>query len=82
MNNHEDSIRTDLLFWHKKMSSAPSFTDRLSKRVQDKINGYIPEKVHKAITVTMEKLFKAVLFGAEYTTGRKMTNGTLVYREA
>jgi len=82
MNNYEDSVRTDLLFWHKKMSSAPSFTDRLSKRVQDKINGYIPEKVHTAITVTMEKLFKAVLFGAEYTTGRKMTNGTLVYREA
>jgi uncharacterized protein (DUF697 family) len=82
LNSYEDTIRTDLLFWNRKMTSAPSFTDRLSKRVQDKINGYIPEKVHKAITLTMEKLFKAVLFGAEYTTGRKMTNGTLVYREA
>jgi uncharacterized protein (DUF697 family) len=81
-NSYEDRVRTEVLFWHRKMTSAPSFTDRLSKKVQDKINGYIPEKVHKAITLTMEKLFKAVLFGAEYTTGRKMTNGSLVYREA
>ena len=82
LNSYEDQVRTEVLFWHRKMTSAPSFTDRLSKKVQDKINGYIPEKVHKAITVTMEKLFKAVLFGAEYTSGRRMTNGTLVYREA
>lgn len=82
LNSYEDQVRTEVLFWHRKMTSAPSFTDRLSKKVQDKINGYIPEKVHKAITLTMEKLFKAVLFGAEYTTGRKMTNGSLVYREA
>ena len=82
LNKYEDQIRTEVLFWQRKMTSAPSFTDRLSKKVQDKINGYIPEKVHKGITLTMEKLFKAVLFGAEYTTGRKMTNGSLVYREA
>lgn len=82
LNSHDEIVRTELLFWHRKMTSAPSFTDRLSKGLQDKINGYIPEKVHRVITVTMEKLFKAVLFGAEYTTGRKMTNGSLLYREA
>ncbi len=82
LNSYDEIVRTELMFWHRKMTSAPSFTDRLSKGLQDKINGYIPEKVHKAITVTMEKLFKAVLFGAEYTTGRKMTNGSLLYREA
>ncbi len=82
MNNYEDKVSTELMFWQRKMTSAPSFTDRVSARVQHKLNGYIPEKVHQAITATMEKLFKAVLYGAEYTTGRKMTNGTLVYREA
>lgn len=82
LNSYDDGVRRDMLFWHRKMTNAPSFTDRLSKRVQDKINGFIPEKVHSAITSTMEKLFKAVLFGAEYTTGRKMKNGTLLYREA
>lgn len=81
-NSYEDKVQSELLFWNHKMTAAPSFTDRLSKSVQDKINGYIPEKVHKAITLTMEKLFKAVLFGAKYTTGRKMTNGSLLYREA
>lgn len=82
MSSYEDQAYTELIRWQKKMTSAPSFTDRLSRRVQTKINGYIPEKVHKGITVTMEKLFKAVLFGAEYTSGKKLTNGTLLYREA
>lgn len=82
MSSYEDQAYTALLFWQKKMTTAPSFTDRLSRRVQTKLNGYIPEKVHRGITLTMEKLFKAVLFGAEYTSGRKLTNGTLLYREA
>ena len=82
MNSYEDKVSTELMFWHRKMTSAPSFTDRLSTRVQHKLNSYIPEKVHQAITTTMEKLFKAVLYGAEYTTGRRLTNGSLVYREA
>jgi len=37
--------------------------------VQIKINEYIPDKVHQAITVTIEKMIKAVLFGAKYITG-------------
>ncbi len=82
MSSYEDQAYTELLFWQKKMTNAPSFTDRLSKRVQTKLNGYIPEKVHKGITLTMEKLFKAVLFGANYTSGKKLSDGSLLYREA
>jgi len=82
MGSYEDNLWTELLIWQKKMTSAPSFTDRISKKVQTKINDYIPEKVHKVITVTMEKLFKAVLFSAQYTTGKTMADGSLIYREA
>jgi uncharacterized protein (DUF697 family) len=82
MNHFEHKILTELEFWQEKMTSAPSFTDRLSRKVQTKINSYIPEKVHKVITLTMENLFKAVLFGAKYTTGKTLADGSLIYREA
>lgn len=82
MSGYEDKILTEVLFWQQKMTSAPSFTDRLSRKVQTKINDYIPEKVHKVITTTMEKLFKAVLFGAKYTTGKTLSDGSIIYREA
>ncbi|WP_262497168.1 EcsC family protein [Pedobacter hartonius] len=59
-----------LQFWQLKMLKKPSFTDRVSKNVQDKINMVIPEKVHDVITLTIENMIKAVLFGAKYTTSK------------
>lgn len=82
MSTYEDKIQAELLAWQAKMTRNPSFTDVLSKRVQDKVNSFIPEKVHRAITVTMEKMFKAVLFGAKYTSGKLLGEGSLVQREA
>jgi uncharacterized protein (DUF697 family) len=82
MKDYENKILTEVLIWQQKMTSAPSLGDRLSRKVQTKMNSYIPEKVHKGITVTMEKLFKTVLFGAKYTTGKTLVDGTLIYREA
>jgi len=70
MTTYEEQAHLQLQFWQHKMKKKPSFTDRLSKTVQTKINSYIPDKVHKAITVAIEKMIKAVLFGAKYTTGK------------
>ncbi|RYF78134.1 MAG: EcsC family protein, partial [Chitinophagaceae bacterium] len=52
----------------KKMQRKPSLMNRLSKGMQTKINSYIPEKVHNAITVTIKHMIKGVLFGAKITT--------------
>jgi uncharacterized protein (DUF697 family) len=82
MNDHEYKIHAELMDWQFKMQKTPSFTDVLSKRVQDRINRIIPEKVHKGITVTLEKMFKAVLFGATYTSGKLLESGSTVVREA
>lgn len=70
MTPYEEQAHLQLQFWQHKIKKKPSFTDRLSRTVQTKINSYIPEKVHKAITVAIEKMIKAVLFGAKYTTGK------------
>jgi uncharacterized protein (DUF697 family)/ribosomal protein S17E len=82
MNVFEDKIRAEMAIWQHNIQKAPSFTELISKRVQDKINGFIPEKVHQGITTTIEKLFKAVLFGVKYTSGEILEDRTLVFREA
>jgi EcsC protein family len=66
---YEIQVRKELAAWQKKMRSRPSLFSKLSKKVQGKINSWIPEKVHKAITVTIKQLIRGVLFGAKYTTG-------------
>ena len=69
MTIYEQQAHIQLQFWQHRMQKKPTLTDRLSKSVQSKINEYIPDKVHQAITVTIEKMIKAVLFGAKYITG-------------
>lgn len=63
------------------MLKQPTLINSLAKKAQDKINTYIPEKVHAAITTAIKQLFQAVLFGAEFTSLRKSSNETLEEKE-
>lgn len=72
---HEDDIITELLIWQKQMLKKPSLLNRLSKKLQTKINNWIPEKVHKAITATIKQMIRAVLFSAKYTTAKALPSG-------
>lgn len=49
--------------------------------MQTKINSWIPEKVHRAITVTIKQMVRGVLFGAKYTTAHSLENTSLQLRE-
>lgn len=62
------SAEKELAVWQRKMLQRPSLFNKLSKRLQTKINGWIPEKVHKAVTIAIKQMIKGVLFGAKYTT--------------
>jgi hypothetical protein len=44
----------ELQAWQRKMMRKPGIFNRLSKSAQDKINSWIPEKVHQAITATIK----------------------------
>ncbi|KQS26950.1 EcsC family protein [Dyadobacter sp. Leaf189] len=68
-STYEENTRLELLKWQHKMQKRPNFVDRTSKAVQDKINNIIPDKVHQAITATIKQMIRAVLTGAEFTTG-------------
>jgi len=42
--------------------------NRLTDKIQHKINSYIPDKVHQVITITIKTMVKGVLYGSTYTT--------------
>ena len=66
--SYEQIAVQELKAWQRKMSAKPGYLNRLSKRMQTKINSYIPEKVHKAITNTLREMIRGVLFGYKYIT--------------
>lgn len=78
---YEIQVKKELLAWQKKMGRNPSFFDKLSKRMQVKMNSYIPEKVHEAITVAIKQMVRGVLFGARYTTKEQVISDSLLDTE-
>lgn len=75
--DYEQIAFDELKHWQKQMLRRPSILNNLSKRVQTKINSYIPEKVHKAITTAIKQMVRGVLFGSQYTTKRPASVHTL-----
>ena len=72
----------ELKHWQEQMQRKPSLFDRLTTKMQLKMNNMIPEKVHVAITVTLKQMIRAVLFGAKLTTAKPHTESSLELREA
>lgn len=82
MDLYEQQIGAKLALWQKEMLRRPSIMNWLSKGMQTKINSWIPEKVHKAITATIKQMIRGVLFGAKHTTARPLVGQNLKEREA
>jgi hypothetical protein len=82
MNMYELKALKELKSWQKKMSSKPGLLDRLSKKMQVKINSYIPDKIHNAITATIKQMIRGVLFGATYATKATASYSSLEATEA
>ncbi|WP_082461683.1 EcsC family protein [Pedobacter sp. PACM 27299] len=81
--NYEEKITIELEFWKRKMRLKPSFFNKITNNFQKKINSYIPEKIHTAITVTIKNMIKGVLYGSTYTTSNMPAlEMSLVHREA
>ena len=79
---YEQKIGSELEFWKFKTLQKPSLFNKLTDNVQRKINSYIPDKVHNAITVAIKQMVKGVLFGSTFTTSKPLTGLTLMHREA
>jgi len=82
MNFYEEKVYQEMCAWKLQMITPASTSNKLAKGIQNKLNGLIPEKFHQVITVTIEKMVKAVLFGSRYTTSSTKKEGSLQLREA
>jgi hypothetical protein len=78
MKFQEEKIYRELKVWQQHMLAKPSLLNGLAKKMQQKINGWIPEKVHVAITTTIKQMVRAVLFGARYTTAEPKTEDIIL----
>lgn len=81
MNAYEQQALKELIRWKRAMCKRPSVVDRFSKKMQVKLNSYIPEKIHSALTIAIKQMVRAVLFGAGYTSTATRLNGDLQLRE-
>jgi hypothetical protein len=82
MGQNKEEIYQELELWQKKMLRNPTLLNRLSKEVQTRVNNWIPEKIHQAITATLKQMVRAVLFGATYTAMKPVSENSLELREA
>lgn len=78
---YEEKISNELAAWKRQMLRRPGYFNKLSKTVQDKINRWIPEKIHKGITVTIKQMVRGVLFSAHLTTKKKYGFQDLIARD-
>jgi hypothetical protein len=76
--HYEQLALNELKQWQRQMTGRPGIFNRLSKRMQTKLNSYIPEKVHVAITTTLKQMIRGVLFGAQHITRQPAQYSSLI----
>lgn len=81
MDYYQQKVFSELSVWKNEMLRQPSFFNNLSKKLQTRINRWIPEKIHKAITETIKQMIRGVLFGAKFTTADALADASLYTRE-
>lgn len=78
---YEQIALKELKDWQRKVSGRPSLMNKLSKRMQVKMNSYIPDKVHNVITGTIKQMIRGVLFGAQHITKQPAEHTSLEQTE-
>ena len=82
MTSEEQLALTELQAWQHRMQQPPSRLNHFAHRVQVRLNAFLPEKLHQAITATIRQMVRGVLFGSRYTTSKPLAEATFAMREA
>ncbi|MBK9730722.1 MAG: EcsC family protein [Chitinophagaceae bacterium] len=81
MTVYESAALQELKRWQRVTARGPSPAGRLTKKIQDKMNSFIPEKIHDAITNAIKEMVRFVLFGAGFTTKKTVALTSLEEQE-
>ncbi|MFD1851716.1 EcsC family protein [Oceanobacillus bengalensis] len=68
MNEYERKVYDEVQDWRIKIMKQSGTLNRFSKKAQNKINSWIPEKAHKIVTDSIKNMVKATLVGSNLTT--------------
>lgn len=79
---YERQARAELAAWRTKVLKGPGVLGEAARSVQGRINRIIPEKVHQAVSATIEQMTRAILTGADWTTAEPLIGAGLAEREA
>jgi hypothetical protein len=82
LNHYEMSALRKLKAWQKEMVQKHGFFSRMGKKLQDRMNRIIPDKVHSTITAIMRKMLETVLFTSELIKPAIVDEQSLEQREA
>lgn len=66
MNEYERQAAEEVNRWLKQLRKSPSITASMAKRVQTKINHYIPQKVHDVMGDAIKHMVQGVIYGSQY----------------
>ncbi|MEM5594222.1 EcsC family protein [Niallia circulans] len=64
MNEYEQRALKEVEEWKRKIQKRSSILNRVSKKAQNKINSYIPDKVHQTLTEAIKQMIQATLAGS------------------
>jgi hypothetical protein len=78
---YERRAQHDVQHWRAKLLQQPGMFSFAAGRVQAKLNSFIPEKAHAAITAVIKQMTQAVLTGSEFVAPPPLLEGSLAVRE-
>ena len=81
MTEYEEKAMEELAAWQQKMKHSPVLFGGMPKKLQNRINRMIPEKIHAAFTTAIKQMTRAVIFGSGFTTAKPLADATLEERE-
>ncbi|WP_400246359.1 EcsC family protein [Niallia sp. JL1B1071] len=64
MNEYEQRALVEVEEWKRKLQKRSSILNRASKKAQNKINSYIPDKIQQTITEAIKQMIQATLAGS------------------
>lgn len=79
MTDYTIQVHDELEMWKRTMAKHSGFLTRVSKKAQTKVNGLIPDKVHKMLTESIKSMVKTTLVGSNITTNKRQATGLSLY---
>ncbi|MDX8045251.1 EcsC family protein [Gracilibacillus sp. S3-1-1] len=68
MNQYEKQAYQEMLDWELSILKKKNVFQQFSKKAQNKMNSYIPEKAHQVVTEAIKHMVKTTLVGSDFTT--------------